>query len=244
MVRLTASYLDKDVVDAMTAIPPFSLGFPGKDAQSQYYPGPEQLQRQEILTISRLMEQKGVYPENTRLRKDLSESGETTYTVMLASTEDQKSSRKKLKDAVFVEGGDHKNELSRICEELQHAALYAANETQKRTIELYIKSFTTGELGTYKSALESWVHDLAPKVEHIIGFVEPYRDPYGVRAEFEGMVAIADPGETAVLRKLVEHSDKFIRGLPWSEGQEENNGKGPFEKSLFEPPDFSSIHGQ
>jgi dipeptidyl-peptidase-3 len=235
------------MVEAMTAIPPYNLGFPGKDAQSQYYPGALQLQRQEIATVSRLMEQKDVYPENTRMRKHLTVSGDTVYALMIASTEDPESSRKEFKDLntqIRLEGGDHKDELSQICHELRQAALYAANETQKRTLDLYIQSFETGDLNLYRSALELWVHDLAPKVEHIIGFIEPYRDPYGIRAEFEGLVAIADPSETAVLRRLVQRSDKFIGQLPWVTGQTENNGKGPFEKSLFEPPDFSSIHGK
>lgn len=79
-----------------------------------------------------------------------------------------------------------------------------------------------------------------PRVENIFGFVEPYRDPHGIRAEFEGLVAIADDEETMLLAKLVENSATFIRRLPWATS--ENNGKGPFEKSLFEPPDLSSIH--
>ena len=82
-----------------------------------------------------------------------------------------------------------------------------------------------------------------PRVENIFGYVEPYRDPYGIRAEFEGLVAISDPEETRALTKLVEHSATFIRRLPWADGDSlENDGKGPFEKALFEPPDFTSIH--
>jgi dipeptidyl-peptidase-3 len=72
------------------------------------------------------------------------------------------------------------------------------------------------------------------------GFVEPYHDPRGIRAEFEGLVAIADDEETRLLAKLFENSATFIRRLPWATS--ENDGKGPFKKSLFEPPDFSSIH--
>lgn len=52
--------------------------------------------------------------------------------------------------------------------------------------------------------------------------------------------AISDPDETKILTALVENSAKFIRRLPWSgTGSAENDGKGPFEKGLFEPPDFS-----
>ena len=79
-------------------------------------------------------------------------------------------------------------------------------------------------------------------LENIFGFVEPYRDPYGTRAEFEGLVAISDTEETKALTKLVENSATFIKKLPWAEGTKENDGKGPFEKALFEPPDFASIH--
>lgn len=94
----------------------------------------------------------------------------------------------------------------------------------------------------YKESQRTWVKDVAPVVENIFGFVEPYRDPFGTRAEFEGLVAIVDREGTKVLTRLVEESSKFIKLLPWAKGCSENDGKGPFEKSLFEPPDFSSIY--
>lgn len=73
--------------------------------------------------------------------------------------------------------------------------------------------------------------------------MELYRDSYGVRAEFEDLVPNLDTEETKALTTLVEHSAKFIRRLPWVDGTStENDGKGPFEKALFEPPDFTSIH--
>ena len=243
--KLVGSLLGEDVKAAITAIPPFSLGFPGKHAQSTYYPGLNALQRDEIATISRVMEQHNILPENTRIRKDQSQTGRDFYTVLQAST--HKASRPEAVSGdmkIFLEQGDHGHELASICTELRQASKYAANETQRRTIELYVESFETGNLEIYRDALRSWVRDLALKVEHIIGFVEPYRDPYGIRAEFEGLVAIADPKETYFLQKLVDHSDSFISKLPWCTGYEENNGKGPFEKSLFEPPNFSSIHGE
>lgn len=39
-----------------------------------------------------------------------------------------------------------------------------------------------------------------------MGFVEPYRDPHGTRAEFEGLVAISDAEETKALQRLVDNS--------------------------------------
>lgn len=243
---------DKTIADKVkgeiTAVPPYNLGFPSKDAQSAYYPGDFRLERDEIAKVSHIVEQYSVFPENTRVRKEESSTGEFIYTVLQASSSTASDISLDKSDGsagmrIILQRGDHKDELEKICNELRLASKYVANDIQKRTLELYIKSFECGNLEIYRDALRAWVRDLGPKVEHIIGFVEPYRDPYGIRAEFEGLVAISDPDETKALWKLVERSDAFIRKLPWCLGQEENNGKGPFEKSLFEPPDFASIHG-
>lgn len=247
--KFCGNTISDNVKAEITSVPPYSLGFPSKDAQSAYYPGDDKLQRDEIAKVSHIVEQHKVFPENTRIRKEESSTGELIYTVLQASTSvdvhgpsDRSYGSADMR--VILQQGDHKDELRRICDELRLASKYVANDIQKITLELYIKSFETGDLEIYRDALRAWVRDLGPKVEHIIGFVEPYRDPYGIRAEFEGLVAIADPEETKVLWKLVEHSENFIRKLPWCLGHEGNNGKGPFEKSLFEPPDFASIHGR
>ncbi|KAG8422723.1 hypothetical protein J3459_010108 [Metarhizium acridum] len=93
----------------------------------------------------------------------------------------------------------------------------------------------------YRMSQRPRVRDRAPRVENIFGFVEPYRDAQGIRADFEAPVAIADDSETRLFAELVDNSAKFIRRLPWA--TPENDDKGPLERSLFEPPDFSSIHG-
>ena len=136
-------------------------------------------------------------------------------------------------------GGDHSTELERVCDELKEASKYAANDLQRQVLDAYVESFQSGSLDTYRDSQRLWVRDKAPRVETIFGFVEPYRDPHGIRAEFEGLVAIADDEETRLF-KLVDSSSTFIRRLPWA--SPENDGKGPFGKNLFEPPDFSSIH--
>jgi len=102
----------------------------------------------------------------------------------------------------------------------------------------------TGSLHAYRDSQRICVKDNAPRVESIFGFVEPYRNPHGTRAEFEGLIAISDSEETQALTLLVENSTKFISRVPWAASQSlENDGKGPFEKELFELPDFASIYG-
>jgi dipeptidyl-peptidase III len=239
--------LHNEVVKSMMSRPPFSLGFPSEQAQSAYYPGDQHISRDEIALVSRALEERSIYPENTRIRKmHLTEP--PVFEVLQASVESEGLTQEfRLPDSkgvVRIVCGDHSKELALICSELAEASKYAANEEQKTFLAQYIESFRTGSLHAYRDSQRTWIKDKGPRVENIFGFVEPYRDPYGIRAEFEGLVAISDIEETKTLSLLVENSDKFIRRLPWADSRSlENDGKGPFEKALFEPPDFTSIHG-
>jgi hypothetical protein len=66
---------------------------------------------------------------------------------------------------------------------LRNALLYVQNPTQVAILERYIESFNTGSLDACREAQKYWVKDTAPPIDHIIGFVETYRDPHGVRVE-------------------------------------------------------------
>lgn len=239
--------LHDDIIKAMIAKPPFSLGFPSGLTQSAYYPGNQLISRDEIALVSQTLEERGILPENTRIRKIHSREL-PIYEVLQASVQhDNSACQFPLPDSygtVRVIRGDHARELDLICCSLAEASKHA-NEQQRIFLAQYIESFQTGDLHTYRDSQRNWIKDKGPRIENIFGFVEPYRDPFGIRAEFEGLVGISDPEETKTLRVLVEKSDHFIRRLPWADPTDlVNNGKGHFEKSIFEPPDFASIHGK
>lgn len=231
--------LYKEISESISARPPFSLGYPSETAQSSYYPE-NNINESDVTVVSKVLEQNSIFPENTRLRKKDDGSG---FEVLVGSVERRDIAQFPLpngKGSVRLIGGDHSSDLRRVCDELTEASKYAANDLQSGLLSAYVESFQSGSLDAYRESQRIWVRDKAPRVENIFGFVEPYRDPHGIRAEFEALVAIADDEETGLLAKLVEKSGTFIRRLPWA--TPENDGKGPFEKNLFEPPDFSSIH--
>ena len=82
------------------------------------------------------------------------------------------------------------------------------------------------------------MNDKAPRVETVLEFVEPYRDPLGVRSAFEGIIGISDADESKVLNELAKSFDDLDYKLLWVN----SNGasKRPFEKGIFEVLDFSS----
>ena len=226
----------------MFARRPSSLGYPSEVAQSSYYPGDLPMSRVEIDRVSRILEKHSIHPENTRIQK-IWQNDRFIFQVFQASveTDNKPCEISSSEGTVRIVRGDHSNELEHICECLEAAVKFVANPLQGDVIRQYQKSFRTGDMEAFKESQRLWVKDIGPSIETQFGFVEPYRDPYGTRAEFEGLVAFVDAEETKILSNLVDNSAKYIRQLPWAVNCTDNDGKGPFEKDLFEPPDFTSL---
>ena len=218
------------------------LGFPDKGHLSTYYPDSPSITQDEIEQISTFMAEKKLLPENTRLRK----SDDGNFQLLIASGLGKPPPEggdagpetvfdltgglkgKKL-ELVF---GDHIEELAKIALHIKKAGLNAANDTQKRMMDAYAKSFGSGSLNAFKESQKLWVKDIGPMVETNIGFIETYRDPANVRAEWEGLVAMVNKERTEAFQKLVNAAPSMIPKLPW--GQD-------FEKDKFSAPDFTSL---
>ncbi|KAH1512498.1 hypothetical protein KXW28_002302 [Aspergillus fumigatus] len=229
----TTAELSVKVRDALFRPLPDSLGVPSDTSQSTYYLGEGTLDNMdEVSAVSKLVELLYIFPENTRLRKSVTAEGEIsrrTYDILQASIGEDEATLQEPDDQsahctrIRLIRGDHKEELKKINQSLSEAMKYAANCEQQKLLSGIAESFASGDLNAYRQAQRVWVKDKAPKIETVFGFVEPYRDPLGVRAE------------------LAEIASDIIPQLPWAEGYEESNRKGPFEKELFDIPDFASV---
>lgn len=212
------------------------LGYPDQGHVSTYYPDSPDITKEEIAGVSDFLEGK-LLPENTRVRKTAE-----GFEVLIASaqmdpaSEDRDSKEnewtlgdgKKLK-LVF---GDHAKEMQKIADHFEEARKHAANETQEKMCEQYAKSFRTGSLEAFKESQRYWIKDKGPEVETDVGFIETYRDPHGIRGEWEGFVAMVNKERTQAFGKLVDSAPKLIPLLPWDK---------EFEKDTFLSPDFTSL---
>ncbi|OBU01298.2 hypothetical protein VE01_00066 [Pseudogymnoascus verrucosus] len=219
------------------------LGFTEEGHMTTYYPDSPSITKVEIEAVSAWMVGVGLLPENTRLRKN--EAGEFEILIASAVTEVPAEGGDIGKETQFVvkegllEGktiklvyGDHAKEMAAIAGWHAKAAEEAENENQKLMQLAYVKSFETGSLLAFKDSQRFWIRDKGPMVESDVGFVETYRDPHGVRGEWEGFAATVNLERTAAFTGLVASAETEIPKLPW----------GPtFEKDTFLSPDFTSL---
>ena len=216
---------------------PGILGYPSSAAQSTYYPNP--ITAQEVHMVSDMMVQNRIGVENTRIVKNLQADHKKkhVFDILQASVERDNEPRVigRLEldnnEHVRLIRGDHSQDLKRVTEALSEAAKYCANETQKQMLEELQETFRSGDLEAYREAQRTWVKDRCPKVETLFGFIEAYRDPYGTRAEFEGVVSITGPEGSKALNALVERSQTFIATLPWVKDAAVDGLNGPFRTS-------------
>ncbi|GMT28781.1 hypothetical protein PFISCL1PPCAC_20078 [Pristionchus fissidentatus] len=181
--------------------------------------------------INRYMKEKNLEGWNTRLFKEVND-GKTTLKIKFASTKPSVTEDEFEGVKVHLEKGDYAAILSRTCAHLRKAGEFAATANQKAMMNKYAEHFTSGELNDHKDASRLWIKDVGPIVESYIGFIENYRDPAGVRSEFEGFVAAVNKETSKKFAHLVERAENILERLPW--------GKA-YEKDTFLKPDFTAL---
>ncbi|XP_057315125.1 dipeptidyl peptidase 3-like isoform X2 [Hydractinia symbiolongicarpus] len=214
----------------------------GKKGLSTYYSS--NITEEDVNFVQEFMQEKKLSPYNTRLFKVAQKDKTVSYQLRLASAagaekagEDddvhQHLGCSTFKDfKVEVTRGDYSELLQRTVTYLNKAKEYAANENEVQMIEYYIKAFTFGSINAHKDGSRYWIKNKGPVIETYIGFIESYRDPYGVRGEFEGFVAMVNKAMSAKFGILVENAEELLKLLPWP---------SEYEKDTFLRPDFTSL---
>lgn len=222
-----------------SSIAQMHLGYPEKGHVSTYYPDSPSITTDEIAYVSDFLKEKGLLPENTRLRK--TSSGD--FELLIASAVTEPTTRDIKESSWNLEGplkgkklqlvfGDHHTEMAKIARNLAEARKHALNKEEEAMQAEYVKAFHDGSMQAHMDSQRHWIKDKGPMVESNIGFIETYRDPHGIRGEWEGFAAMINKERTRAFSALVKSAPSQIPKLPWPEA---------FEKDKFLAPDFTSL---
>jgi len=168
-----------------------------------------------------------------RVIKTVSDDGKVTYEIRHAAAIDSVIKKETFEGVEFVvTAGDYNGLLDLVNKQLNQAGPYSANEHEKQMLSCYEQCFSKGSLDAHKDGSRHWIKNKGPAVETYIGFIETYRDPVGMRAEFEGFVAMVNKEQSKKFTELVNQAESLITRLPWPKD---------FEKDTFLRPDFTSL---
>ncbi|GFU03940.1 dipeptidyl peptidase 3 [Nephila pilipes] len=212
------------------------LGLPTKGTTTYLS---KNINEDDIEAVKKFLKTKNMEAFNTRLFKTCEET-QYVYEIRLASVLTTDSEEEKdLLTTNSVNGhnfvitrGDYSKLLELVIRQLLLAKKYAANEIEEKMIENYIRSFHSGSIEAHKDGSRFWIKDKSPIVESYIGFIETYRDPAGMRGEFEGFVAIVNKTMSEKFAELVKSAEHLLLLLPWPKS---------FEIDKFLQPDFTSL---
>ncbi|KAJ3287177.1 hypothetical protein HK104_008727 [Borealophlyctis nickersoniae] len=213
---------------ALTPDAQLLIGFPADGHVTGYYS--PNISKEEATFVQSFLESKDISPLNTRLFK----TAECDFELRVASAQITREPETFQHEGkrITVVYGDFAEAMAEVADYLSKAKEVAANEHQRKMMEAYVESFTTGSIEAHKESQRHWIRDVGPVVESNIGFIETYRDPAGVRAEWEGFVAVVNKDMTKKFEKLVDGAPKFVPKLPWPK---------EYEKDKFNRPDFTSL---
>eukprot|EP00493_Phyllostaurus_siculus_P025946 UN26291 len=133
---------------------------------------------------------------------------------------------------ITVESGDLHRFMKGVVDNVHTAKDYCSGRREWAMLDGYEKSFRGGSIDDHKEGSKHWVTNKGPNVETYIGFIESYRDPFGVRGEWEGFTAVVNKEVSLMFQDLVDNAPKFLTQLPWL---------NEFEKDKFLRPDFTSL---
>lgn len=117
-------------------------------------------------------------------------------------------------EQVWRVGGMYNDALEQVVYWLERAINVAENEKQKKTFELLVKYYRSGDLEDFDAYNIAWVEDINSTVDVINGFIEVYNDPLAYRGSFESVVSFRDAEATLRISAIGERAQWFEDNSP------------------------------
>jgi dipeptidyl-peptidase-3 len=129
-------------------------------------------------------------------------------------------------EKVWKVGGMYSAAIEKIVYWLEKAATVAENDQQKKTLELLIKYYQTGDLKVWDEYNIAWVTDTESRIDVVNGFIEVYDDAIGKRASFESVVSLKDMEATKRIAAIAKEAQWFEDHSPIAAEHKKESVKG------------------
>ena len=135
-------------------------------------------------------------------------------------------------EKVWKVGGMYSAAIEKIVEWLEKAVTVAENEQQKRSLELLIQYYKTGDLKTFDNYSIAWVKDVNSRIDMENGFIETYADPIGKKATYESIVSLKDMEATKRIKAIADQAQWFEDNSTLMPEHKKKNVKGIIAKAI------------
>lgn len=132
----------------------------------------------------------------------------------------------KLLEKVWKIGGMYSSAIEKIVYWLEKASVVAENDAQKKTLDLLIEYYKTGDLKKFDDYCIAWVADTASAIDVVNGYIEVYGDPLGRKGSFESVVSVKDFEASKRISAIGSQAQWFEDNSPLIPDHKKKNVKG------------------
>lgn len=148
------------------------------------------------------------------------------------NTKLMKDSSGKISEQVWKSGGMYGAAIDKITYWLDKAASVAENEQQKKSLQLLVQYYKTGDLKTFDDYSIAWAEDTASRLDVVNGFIEVYLDPIGKKGSFESVVSMKDLEATKRISAIAKEAQWFEDNSPLMPEHKKKQVKGITAKAI------------
>lgn len=131
-----------------------------------------------------------------------------------------------IREEVYKIGGLYSDALEKIAYWLKRAIEVAETDKQKKTLELLVKYYETGDLKLFNDYNIAWLADTKPVIDVINGFIEVYDDPLGIKGTWESTVWMTNLELTKIMGKLSDEAAWFEKHSPIMDAHKRKKPQG------------------
>lgn len=132
----------------------------------------------------------------------------------------------KLTEKVWKVGGMYTAAIEKIVYWLEKAVTVAENDQQKKTLQLLVEYYKTGDLKKWDEYNIAWVNDVNSRLDVVNGFIEVYGDAIGKRASYESVVSMKDMEATKRIAAIAKEAQWFEDNSPIQPNHKKKEVKG------------------